>query len=278
MKSPTTLTEERADVPAANIGAALEQPDEVPHLSPVIRQVDIIEEKTSGDDNERFVKIVVKDFEGQERGTFCSDPEVIPVFGPGNIPAAFVTIRTRDLDGNEHVMEEYDGKVKLITNVASLSKDARKTYDELRQIYDRFLPQGFEILAFPCQQYVPEEYVHTEDIKTFLADHNVGFPVFEMTAVNGPETHPVFLYCKWNSDEFYRDGQLNNLTGHFGKFLLDRDNRVYKFYPPDTNPLRLVEDIKKLLNGELTGKIRGPDGKLYHQPGTVSQENQTTWS
>ncbi|PFH36716.1 peroxiredoxin PRX2 [Besnoitia besnoiti] len=278
METSNTLAEPRAPVPAGSEVAALERSDEITDLNPVVRQVDVVEEKALGDTNERVVKVVVRDFQGQDRGTIGSTPELIPNFGPDYIPPSFNHIRAWDLDGVDHMMDEFDGKVKLVTNVASLCTTTRTNYDEMRQLYDRFLPQGFEILGFPCQQFKGQEYDRHEDIKAFLANYNVAFPVFEKTIVNGPETHPVFRYCKWNSEELYRDGDLGDISWNFGKFLLDRDNRVYKYYAPEVNPLQMVEDIKKLLRGELKGNIRGPDGKIHKEPPAVNQEDQTHWS
>lgn len=61
---------------------------------------------------------------------------------------------------------------------------------------------GLQILGFPCSQFGNEEYGNAEEIKTkCLQKYGVKFPIFELVNVNGENTHPVFLYCKWNSEE-----------------------------------------------------------------------------
>ncbi|OXB72704.1 UNVERIFIED_CONTAM: hypothetical protein H355_015398 [Colinus virginianus] len=181
------------------------------------------------------------------------------------IPRTFTSICARDLDQIDHLMAEYDGMVKLVTNVASFCKTTDTNYDELMQLYDKFLTQGF--------QFKQQEYQDPDEIKSFIANYNVSFPVFDLTIVNGPKTHPVFLYCKWHSEQLYDRGHLQDIEWNFGKFLLDRNNRVYKYYKHDVKPLELIDDIRKLLNGEAKGKERGLDGKFVDSlPNPVSHK------
>lgn len=49
---------------------------------------------------------------------------------------------------------------------------------------------------------------------------------------------------------------------NYGKFLLDREGRVYGYYGPRTSPEDLEADIKKLLKGEAKGRLRNKDGNL----------------
>ncbi|PHJ15269.1 peroxiredoxin prx2 [Cystoisospora suis] len=236
--------------------------EEMPDLTPTVQQVDIVEERHGGAAGDPVVKVMVKEYDAADTPVVAGDADTIPALEADFVPRDFTRLAAWDLDRNERVMSEFDGKVKLITNVASLCDTTRTNYQELMDLYDRFLPQGFEILAFPCRQFNNEEYKHPDEIKDFLSKYNVSFPVFGLTVVNGPETHPIFRYCKWNSEELYQNGSLGDIEWNFGKFLLDRDNRVYKYYGPENNPLLLVEDIKKLLRGTLQGRVRGPDGKL----------------
>ncbi|PFH36717.1 thioredoxin-dependent peroxidase TPX1/2 [Besnoitia besnoiti] len=149
-------------------------------------------------------------------------------FNAEDIPQAFSDIQVRDLDGVLHTMGEYKGK----------------------------------ILAFPCRQFRRQEFETNEEIKQFVAKYGVTFPMFEVIEVNGPRTHPVFLYSKWHSTELWKDGVLQDIAWNFGKFLLDKEDRVFKYYDPWTRPMSLEEDIKKLLADAVTGKRRGSDGVL----------------
>ncbi|CAI9149554.1 unnamed protein product [Rangifer tarandus platyrhynchus] len=44
--------------------------------------------------------------------------------------------------------------------------------------------------------------------------------------------------------------QLKNIGWNYGKFLLDKENGVYKYYGPRVEAIKLAEDIGKLISGE----------------------------
>lgn len=60
----------------------------------------------------------------------------------------------------------------------------------------------------------------------------------------------------------YSKGQLQAVGWNFGKFLLDRDGRVYGYYGPRTRAMDLEGDIQKLLKGEVKGQKRNKEGDL----------------
>lgn len=55
---------------------------------------------------------------------------------------------------------------------------------------------------------------------------------------------------------------LGDISWNFGKFLLDRNNGVYKYYTPRTPAISLEEDIQKLLNEEEKGHLRDENGVI----------------
>ena len=57
--------------------------------------------------------------------------------------------------------------------------------------------KGFEILAFPCNQFFNQENENEATIKKFVKENfNAGFPIFEKIEVNGQNTHPLYIYMR----------------------------------------------------------------------------------
>lgn len=112
------------------------------------------------------------------------------------------------------------------------------------EVYDRLAPRGFEILAFPCNQFGSQEQGDEETIAKFAEGYHVKFQMFEKINVNGSDAHPVFRFLK---------SQLGGVLGtsikwNFTKFLCDKNGIPVKRYGPPTAPSQIVKDIEDLLN------------------------------
>src|ERR1700694_34293 len=59
-------------------------------------------------------------------------------------------------DGHERGFADFRGKVLLVVNVASKCGFTPQ-YKGLQDLYRLFAPRGFEILAFPCDQFGHQE-------------------------------------------------------------------------------------------------------------------------
>jgi len=146
--------------------------------------------------------------------------------------------------GEEESMEQYRGKVLLVVNTASKCGFTPQ-YDGLQKLYTNHRMQGFEILAFPCNQFGRQEPGTDEDIQSFCSlNYSVKFPVFAKIEVNGPDTHPLFKVLKKEAK-----GLLGSeaIKWNFTKFLIDRKGRVVERFAPTTTPEQLEERIEQLL-------------------------------
>mmetsp|Transcript_30079 Transcript_30079/g.49803 ORF Transcript_30079/g.49803 Transcript_30079/m.49803 type:complete len:121 (+) Transcript_30079:297-659(+) len=117
-------------------------------------------------------------------------------------------------------------------------------------MYERLSPRGFEILAFPCDQFGSQEPGSAAEIRTFVDGYGVSFPIFEKICVNGPNTHPVYLRLKEEKSELW--GLTSDIKWNFAKFLVGRDGRVVNRYLPTTSPKSIENDIVKLLEDKDT--------------------------
>ncbi|KAJ7536862.1 hypothetical protein O6H91_12G085600 [Diphasiastrum complanatum] len=150
----------------------------------------------------------------------------------------------KDATGKDVDLSIYKGKVLLIVNVASQCGLTNNNYTELSELYTKYKDQGFEILAFPCNQFGGQEPGSNEDIVQFACTRfKAEFPIFDKVDVNGENTAPIYKFLKKEKGGFLGDG----IKWNFAKFLVDKDGNVVDRYAPTTSPKSIEKDIKKLL-------------------------------
>ncbi|KAK9169841.1 hypothetical protein Syun_001981 [Stephania yunnanensis] len=66
--------------------------------------------------------------------------------------------------GTDVDLSTYKGKAMLIVNVASQCGLTNSNYTELAKLYEKYIDQGLEILAFPCDQFGGQEPGMNEQI------------------------------------------------------------------------------------------------------------------
>ena len=148
-----------------------------------------------------------------------------------------------DQDNQMISLDTYRGSVLLIVNTAT---DCGLTlqYQGLQELYDRYHDQGFEILDFPCNQFMGQAPGSAEEINAFCSLHyQTTFPRFAKVKVNGKEAEPLYV---WLKDQ--KSGPLGKrIEWNFAKFLIGRDGQVLERFSSKTDPQTLQESIENLL-------------------------------
>ena len=157
---------------------------------------------------------------------------------------SFYDFSAINIDGKEVEMKDYKGKVILVVNTASKC-GLTPQFEELEEVYKKYKDKGLEIFGFPCNQFANQDSGSNEEIQNFCQlNYGVTFTMFEKIDVNGDNAHPLYKYLK---DE--AKGVLSKeIKWNFTKFLIDREGNVVKRYAPTSKPLKMIEDIEKLLN------------------------------
>ena len=140
-------------------------------------------------------------------------------------------------------LQDYKGKVVLIVNTAT-GCGLTPQYQGLQELYDKYKDQGFEILDFPCNQFMGQAPGSAEEINTFCTlNYQTTFPRFAKIKVNGKEAEPLFDWLKKE-----KSGPLGaRIEWNFAKFLINREGQVVERFSSKTEPLKMEETIKELL-------------------------------
>ena len=153
-------------------------------------------------------------------------------------------VTVKDIDGKSVKLSDYKGKVLLIVNVASYC-GFTKQYSGLEQIYKQYKDKGFEILAFPCNQFGEQEPGTNEEIKNFCSSKfDVSFKLFDKIDVNGSNKSPLYSILTDNEITGKSDIKWN-----FEKFLIDKDGNIVARYASKVEPTgkELISAIEKEL-------------------------------
>ena len=136
-----------------------------------------------------------------------------------------------DMDKNKINLSDYNGKVVLIVNVASECGYTRQ-YARLQEIYEKYNPQGFEILAFPCNDFGGQEPGTNEQIQNFCSSKfGVTFKLFDKIKVLGEDKSPLYERLINNSVT-----EKGDIKWNFEKFLISKDGKIVERFRTKVEP------------------------------------------
>jgi glutathione peroxidase len=160
------------------------------------------------------------------------------------MPDSLSSIIVKDMNGKDVPLSSYSGKVLLIVNVASRCGYTPQ-YKGLEEIYEKYKNQGFEILAFPCNDFGGQEPGSDEEIKTFCElNYNVSFKLFDKIKVVGSDKSPLYAFLTNNSAV-----ETGEIKWNFEKFLIDKKGNVVSRFRSKVKPES--EEIVKAVEAEL---------------------------
>jgi len=136
------------------------------------------------------------------------------------------------------------GKVVLVVNTASKCGFTPQ-YKGLEALWRKYRDRGFEVIAFPCNQFGGQEPGGADEIAEFCeVNFGVSFPLMAKVEVNGPGETPLY---HWLKDEAPGLFGTRKVKWNFTKFLIDRQGRVVRRFAPTARPEALEGAIEKLL-------------------------------
>lgn len=160
-------------------------------------------------------------------------------------------VPVKTIDGEETNLGKYRGKTLLVVNVASKC-GLTPQYEGLEKLYEEYRDNGFEILAFPSNDFKGQEPGTDEEIKDFCStNYNVQFPIFSKVGIL-ENRHPLYAALI----EAHPETNVNNGSGmedrlrdfghtrvdptdvlwNFEKFLVGRGGEIVARFAPDVTP------------------------------------------
>jgi len=133
--------------------------------------------------------------------------------------------------GDHDLLGPLRGNVVLAVNVASRCGYTPQ-YAGLERLHVELEGEGFAVVGFPCNQFGAQEPGTEEQIREFCTTrYDVTFPLAAKIEVNGPGRHPLYAWLTSSGN-----GHPGDIEWNFEKFLIGRDGRLIRRYPPGTKP------------------------------------------
>ncbi|MXV51340.1 redoxin domain-containing protein [Pedobacter sp. HMF7647] len=153
------------------------------------------------------------------------------------------------VNGEQVDLSEFKDKVLLIVNTAS-GCGFTPQYKDLEDLEEEFSGQGFEVLAFPSNDFGGQEPLQGSAITKFCKiNFGTTFRIFDKIHVKGPDAHPLFRFLASNRSGGRRS---TRPRWNFHKYLVGRNGEVEDYFYPFTKPTsgRVRKRISKLLKTE----------------------------
>jgi glutathione peroxidase len=148
------------------------------------------------------------------------------------VPAVSIyDFSVQTIDGKTVSLEPYRGKTLLIVNTASRCGFTPQ-YAGLEKLYAAYRDRGFEVLAFPANNFMGQEPGTDAEIKEFCAlKYKTTFQIFSKISVKGEGMHPLYRYLTTQS------GYNGDIGWNFTKFLVGPDGRVVARFGSKQDPM-----------------------------------------
>jgi glutathione peroxidase len=156
---------------------------------------------------------------------YNDDAEVVAEAQAGN----FYALETESLAGEAVGLDQYQGKVALVVNVASQC-GYTKQYAGLQELHETYADRGLVVMGFPSGDFGGQEFDSAQEIREFCDSRfGVTFPMFAKGGVKEGESQSD-IYA-------FLGGATGQLPGwNFGKYLVDKDGKVLQFFETRTAP------------------------------------------
>lgn len=149
------------------------------------------------------------------------------------------------IDGSKTKLDAYRGKAVLIVNTAS-ECGYTPQYAGLQELYARYQARGFEVLAFPSNDFGGQEPGEAKEIQSFCSSKfQITFPLFAKVHAKGDDIAPLYRMLTEKTPA----GVSGPIKWNFTKFLITPAGGVAARFEPGVEPMdpRLTSEVEKVL-------------------------------
>ncbi|PKK93499.1 MAG: glutathione peroxidase [Tenericutes bacterium HGW-Tenericutes-6] len=165
--------------------------------------------------------------------------------------------KVKNVNNEEVSLSKYQGKVLLIINSATKC-GLTPQYDGIEKLYKAYKDQGFEVLDFPCNQFMNQAPGTNMELKAFCElNYGTTFETFGKIDVNGKHADPLYKYLTQTIKKDIIDDDKSSLLSkvipspsikwNFTKFLVDREGNVVYRFAPSFVPEKIEPYLKEVL-------------------------------
>ncbi|MBC1476285.1 glutathione peroxidase [Listeria welshimeri] len=144
------------------------------------------------------------------------------------------------MNGKEISLSDYKGKVLLIVNTASKC-GLTPQLEGLEAMYKKLGGTNFEILGFPCNQFLRQDPGSDEEILEFCQmNYGVTFQMFSKIKVKGKDASPLYKYLTEQTGG-------KKVEWNFAKFLIDENGEVVERFSSKMKPEDFEDKVEALV-------------------------------
>ncbi|MBF2475633.1 glutathione peroxidase [Listeria seeligeri] len=144
------------------------------------------------------------------------------------------------MNGKDISLSGYKGKVLLIVNTASKC-GLTPQLEGLEEMYKKLGGDHFEILGFPCNQFLRQDPASDEEILEFCQmNYGVTFQMFSKIKVKGKDATPLYKYLTEQTGG-------KKVEWNFAKFLIDENGEVVERFPSKMKPEDFEDKVEALV-------------------------------
>ena len=152
------------------------------------------------------------------------------------------TLTVKTMAGQEKALQDDQGQVLLIVNVASYCGYTSQ-YKGLEALNQQYQSQGLRVLGFPCNDFGAQEPDSNDKIAQFCETrYSVTFDLFDKVKILGADKAPLY-------SQLTQCAPAGEVGWNFEKFLVSKQGDVLARYKSSVAPNdpTLIADIEKAL-------------------------------